>query len=527
MSSSSLLSKAGDAERRELLRRQRPIENLAFKSKASGLACLLLVYRNVMRRLDTRGFLDDVRYFGSQLSGLDKTIWEFLWRDHSNRSQDTEEYRVEASHIVAELENAFGDLSFETLAKKLLLPLWRLGDLCRPLRIRKLGSETWEHLDLPREVIEGWNIQEWDGAKIKDKNFNTVLAKRHDMTILQTYKGVEYESRLGDQRPEAYQELRYFEVPDRMDGQDMGRTPTTAKYGLFAAVRLRKSPEEHDMVHIYERNGEWVLPFPASGIYYYPDDWSLKDGDRDFMLFYQEGCNPSETHRLVVDVPKHRANKWKETMGGLSECAQFFKKRPQDSRYEKAPVGPGQSSGSAQSGLLLFGPSPQAHLGNQGAREPRRRPNEQPTTHPARLPPTGSSYERRPDEHSPNQSARGPPRQSFGGRQDDPDLGYRGREPPSGPRSDRPEGFGEYQQPHRSNNMSRGPAWDDTRREYEDRGRRDVRGDTWQPRGSSRDSPDRNRHNDRDDRSRVSPDRSHHDNYGRRRRPRNITHLEY
>ncbi|KAK4217571.1 hypothetical protein QBC37DRAFT_396727 [Rhypophila decipiens] len=484
MPPASLLEKARDADRRDLLREQWPLAKLSFEAGPSGLACLLVVYRNIMRRFDMRGDLDDIRDFGSQLSGLDKTIWDFLWRDHSNRSQDTEEYRVEASRILPELDNAFGDLSFDTLAKKVLIPLWGLRDLRRTTRVRELGSKTWEDLDiytLPQELNEGWDIQKWDGAKTKGKNFNTVVAKRFNMTVM-----------------------------------------STSKYGLFAAVRLRKSPEEHDMVHIYDRNGEWVLPFPASGIYY-PDDWSLTDGDRDFMLFYKEGNPPSETHRLVMDVPKRRANRWKEKIGGVAEAEQIFKSRSQGSRDERAFVGSGQSSGSAQSGPLLFGPSPQAHLGNQGAGEPRRRPHEKSSTHPARLPPTGPSYERRPHEHSPNQSARGPPRQSFGGRQDDPYSGYREREPPSGPRSDRPEGFGGYQQPHRSNNMSRGPAWDNTRREYEDRGRRDVRGDTGQPGGRPRDSPDRSRHNDQDDRSRVS--RSHH--YGRRRRPRNITHLEY
>ncbi|KAM7221226.1 hypothetical protein V8F06_003401 [Rhypophila decipiens] len=347
MPPASLLDKARDADRDELLRRQWPLTKLSFEAGPSGLACLLVVYRNFMRRFDMRGSLNNMRDFESQLSGLDKTIWEFLWRDHSD--QDTEEYRVEAGHLLAELESAFGDLSFETLAKKVLKP-------------EELDTYT-----LPQELIEGWDIQEWDGAKIKGKNFNTLVAKRHDMTVMSTCEDVTFESRMGgrapliqrvlykatDEHPEAYQELRYFEVPDVMDGQDMSRTLTTAKFGLFAAVRLRKSPEERDVVHIYDRNGEWILLSPPSGIYH-PTDWSLTDADRDFMLFYSKGYRIDEKH-LLDDVSRRRANRWKENTGGVAEAEEKFKHRLQGNRGERVPAGPGQLSGSAQSGSAQSG----------------------------------------------------------------------------------------------------------------------------------------------------------------------------
>ncbi|KAM7186713.1 hypothetical protein V8F20_011285 [Naviculisporaceae sp. PSN 640] len=56
-------------------------------------------------------------------------------------------------------------------------------------------------------------------------------------------------------------------------------------YRLMAVVRMRNSPEEHDLVRIYSDVGECIHPM-TSDLAYHSGKWSLSEPNREFMLYY-------------------------------------------------------------------------------------------------------------------------------------------------------------------------------------------------------------------------------------------------
>lgn len=56
-------------------------------------------------------------------------------------------------------------------------------------------------------------------------------------------------------------------------------------YRLMAVVRMRRSPEESDLVRVYSDVGECILPM-TTDLVYCSGNWSLAEANREFMLYY-------------------------------------------------------------------------------------------------------------------------------------------------------------------------------------------------------------------------------------------------
>lgn len=112
-------------------------------------------------------------------------------------------------------------------------------------------------------------------------------------------------------------------------------------YNLIAVVRLRGSQHEHDYVRLYDQHGHPVVPRGPSGecTSYHSDDWSIRDQDHKYMLYYMCFVAPPSSVPPPSCVPPSPSSSMERTAPApqVSRMASEVARR-------RAPLPPGQMS---------------------------------------------------------------------------------------------------------------------------------------------------------------------------------------
>lgn len=355
----SLLDHATEAGTYHILQTQWPaVVDSEDDAELSGLACLIIVYRNILRfALNIENGIPDMQSLEHVLGETDAALWQYLWCDFSHVPEDSQHFLEKTADMFSMVASVrFSSMprfSFKSLSRTLLKEFCKLEFFQLYDTRCKHGSGPWTHLAdgaHPPSEIAGIvdslpRVLEWDGVgdlgESVAKYFNLkILSRSEDLELKLSirckmapvlrilYKSAKEVSKMHEQ-------LQYFEFNL---GGVYNPECNVVGYRLLAAVRLRGREDEADSMRVFDDTGRLVRPAAKTPLY--PVQWSVSESNREFTLCYvrvvEEKRGYFRSRRTHHEVPDDSAPYF-------SRCASSTADADASSGLEGTPPGAGGS----------------------------------------------------------------------------------------------------------------------------------------------------------------------------------------
>lgn len=286
----------------------------------STLACIVVIYRNIVRHLlEQKVSVEAIGQIQHALSDPSEArLWKFILCSWDPERPAFSKETIEAMLALCKILEGHASLSYTAFeSSEAFKKIWESKHLQTHAAYTKGESHEWERA--PYKLLPRLNLK-WDGEgaletklqhQICSFDFEDGARSIQLRWTMPLVFRISYQSKT--EMPGIFERIRSLELYDPALPEEQKSASAPYHYRLFGVVRTAKAQDDpiHDLVRVYNPFGDktkhHVYPDSEFESILFPSTWTLSEPNRRFFLYYglvkEHFTHPEFTPR---EVPRDR-----------------------------------------------------------------------------------------------------------------------------------------------------------------------------------------------------------------------------